>query len=201
MTIESQALTKEILRHANAFKWTLQGMGFIRLHLAGECRLHVWDKRFRTPGVSMIHDHLQWALNSTVLSGELVNRKYQIKPRRIKVWEGGPEQEGAPYMMVTIKPGAGCHFKTDPEEVFLAPQLFPKRVTRGQAYYQKPDEIHETDAQDGTVTIIRKEPTPDDSARVFWPAGTEWGSAEPRRATADEVTAIVSHALSVWTGA
>lgn len=201
MTIEAQALASAILHHANNFEWSLQGMGFIRLHLVGNCRLHVWDKRYRVPGVSMIHDHLQWALNSTVLSGELVNRKYRVIPRYIKVWEGGPEQRGKPFMFATIKPGAGCYFKTEPTEVFLEPEMFPERVATGHFYRQAPDVIHETDAMDGTVTIIRKEPTPDDSARVFWPAGTEWGSAEPRRATPDEVASIVAVALSRWTGA
>ena len=201
MTVEAQALASAILHHANHFEWSLQGMGFIRLHLVGHCRLHVWDRRFRVPGVSMIHDHLQWALNSTVLSGELVNRKYRVIPRYIKVWSDSPERRGKPFMCATIKPGAGCYFKTEPAEVFLEPEMFPERVATGHFYRQAPDVIHETDAVDGTVTIIRKEPTPDDSARVFWPAGTEWGSAEPRRATPDEVAAIVSVALTRWTGA
>lgn len=192
MTIESQALASAILHHANNFEWSLQGMGFIRLHLVGHCRLHVWDRRFRAPGVSMIHDHLQWALNSTILSGELVNRIYVERD------EAG---EGEPYEWAMIKPGAGCYFKSEPRRTFLSPMLFPERLLPGEHYRQAPDVIHETDAIDGTVTIIRKEPTPDDSARVFWPAGTEWGSAEPRKATPDEVANIVSLALSRWTGA
>lgn len=201
MTAEARALARAILENAQDFKWTVQGMGFMRLHLAGHCRLHVWDSRLRVPGVSMIHDHLQWALNSTVLSGELVNRKYRVIPRYIKVWNDGPEQRGKPFMCATIKPGAGCYFKTEPSEVFLEPEMFPERVTMGHFYRQAPDVIHETDAQDGTVTIIRKEPTPDDSARVFWPAGTEWGSAEPRAATAEEVRLVSERALHRWTDA
>jgi hypothetical protein len=78
MTIESQALARAILEHAQDFTWTVQGMGFMRLHLAGHCWLHVWDSRLRVPGVSMIHDHLQWGLESTILSGSLVNRRYQV---------------------------------------------------------------------------------------------------------------------------
>lgn len=192
MSIESQALASAILHHANHFEWSLQGMGFIRLHLVGHCRLHVWDRRFRVPGVSMIHDHLQWALNSTILSGELVNRIYL---------EGPSAAYGVPFDWATIKPGAGCYFKSEPKRTYLLPQILPERLLPGDTYRQAPDVIHETDAQDGTVTIIRKEPTPDDSARVFWPAGTEWGSAEPRRATPEEVAAIVGVALTRWTGA
>jgi len=192
MTIEAQALASAILHHANNFEWSLQGMGFIRLHLVGHCRLHVWDRRFRMPGVSMIHDHLQWALNSTILSGELVNRIYV---------EGQGDWGGDPYEWAMIKPGAGCYFKSEPKRTYLLPQILPERLLPGDTYRQAPDVIHETDAEDGTVTIIRKEPTPDDSARVFWRAGTTWGSAEPRKATPDEVAAIVGVALTRWTGA
>lgn len=199
MTTESQALANAILHHANNFSWSLQGMGFIRLHLVGHCRLHVWDKRYRAPGVSMIHDHLQWALESTILSGELVNRIYQVCEK--SHFPSVVPQHGELYKWATIKPGAGCYFKTEPEEVYLAPRMFPERLTPGCTYRQAPDVIHETDAADGTVTIIRKAPTPDDSARVFWRADTEWGSAEPRQATPDEVANIVSRALARWTGA
>lgn len=198
MTIEAQALASAILHHANAFEWSLQGMGFIRLHLVGHCRLHVWDKRYRSPGVSMIHDHLQWALNSTILSGELVNRQYSIHDKAVI---NPALQVGALFNWATIKPGQGCYFKSDVRQVYLEPRMFPERLLPGQSYRQAPDVIHETDATDGTVTIIRKDPTPDDSARVFWPAGTEWGSAEPRRASPSEVEDIVSRALARWTGA
>lgn len=192
MSTESQALARAILEQANAFDWTLQGMGFIRLHLAGQCRLHVWDKRYRTPGVSMIHDHLQWALNSTILSGELANVVYT---------ERDEYGEGDAYDWATIKPGAGCFFKSAPSRTFLSREILPERLLPGDTYSQAPDVIHQTAATDGTVTIIRKEPTEDDSARVFWPAGTEWGSAEPRKATADEVESIVGLALARWSGA
>lgn len=49
-----------------------------------------------------------------------------------------------------------------------------------------------------TVTVMKKDPTGDESARVFWPEGSEWVSAEPRRATAEEVRAITQHALQRW---
>lgn len=63
---------------------------------------------------------------------------------------------------------------------------------------QTPSEIHETDAQDGTVTLMQKTPTGDDSARVFWEIGTGWGSAEPRKATPEEVLDITQNALKLW---
>jgi len=59
-------------------------------------------------------------------------------------------------------------------------------------------EIHQTQHDEGTVTIMRKHPTWNESARVFWPAGTQWVSAEPRAATAAEVHDITSNALQRW---
>lgn len=192
MTIELQAMARAILENAHAFKWSLQGMGLLRLHLPGNCRLHVWDSRFRKPGVSMIHDHLQWALKSTILSGDLVNRKYR---------DFYPGTFDTPtHSFSTIKPGYGTFFKHDPKPIKLI-ESEVHRYRPGDCYMQSPQEIHQTEARDGTVTIMRKTPTKDESARVFWPIGTEWGSAEPREASSMEVAAIVGLALERWTGA
>jgi hypothetical protein len=64
----------------------------------------------------------------------------------------------------------------------------------GDSYSQRADEIHETDALDGTVTIIRRHRTGVDTARIFWPAGQEWGDALPRPATWDELTTTLKSA-------
>lgn len=192
MTTELQAMARAILVNAQHYEWSLQGMGLLRLHLAGNCRLHVWDRRYRVPGVSMIHDHLQWALKSTVISGRLVNRRYYDF--------GLGTFDKATHLFATIKPGYGTFFKHEPKPVILACRG-DEEYLPGQSYSQSPSEIHETDADDGTVTIMMKTPTSDESARVFWPAGEEWGSAEPRIASAMEVKSIVDNALANWTGA
>jgi hypothetical protein len=180
-------LAQQVLANANAFEWSLQGMGLLRLHLPNHCRLHVWDSRFRKPGVSMIHDHLQWGLHSTILAGVMTNRRYV------------PADNGAPFMHMTIKPGYGTFNKTEPARIGL--HALPEEVYfPGSTYSQTPNEIHETDAEDGTVTFMRKSPTTDESARVFWPIGQEWGSAEPRIATASEVAQIAEYALKRWFG-
>jgi len=180
-------LAQHILTNANAFEWSLQGMGLLRLHLPNHCRLHVWDSRFRKPGVSMIHDHLQWGLHSTILAGVMTNRRYV------------EDANGTEVMHMTIKPVYGYFKKSEPAGIRL--RALPAEFYRpGETYSQEPNEIHETDADDGTVTFMRKSPTTDESARVFWPLGQEWGSAEPRIATAGEVTAITEHALKRWFG-
>jgi hypothetical protein len=182
-----ETLVKAILANAKNFEWSLQGMGMLRLHLPDNRRLHIWDSRFRRPGVSMIHDHIQWGLSSRIIAGRLTNKRYVIDDPDI----------GMPYTFSVLKPGYGCFFKTEPELTYLRP-LHLEVYEAGETYAQGPSEIHETDAEDGTVTLMTKFPTEDESARVFWPAGTEWGSAEPRVATAGEVDEITRNAIARW---
>ena len=177
-------LAQMILMNASAFEWSLQGMGMLRLHMPNDTRLHVWDSRYRAPGASMIHDHLQWGLHSTIVAGRLTNCRYV-------------EGEGADYMVRTLKPGYGYFWKEEAKVTRLF-ALPPDNYYEGGQYTQRPAEIHETDAMDGTVTFMRKTPTADESARVFWPVGTEWGSAEPRRATPEEVRDITQFSLDRW---
>lgn len=185
--LNARALARVILENAGGFRWTLQGLGMLRLHLADNTRLHVWDARFAFPGASPIHDHLQWGLHSTVLSGRLTNTRFV------------ENSAGEPFMYAVLKAGVGCFFKDGPHAARLA-RLPSEVYEAGDCYEQRPEEIHETGATPGTVTIMRKTPTADgESARVFWPAGSEWGSAEPRAATPEEVKAIVGLALDSWT--
>ena len=61
-------LVKTILeasRHGGISGWSLQGLGMFRLYLSHEKRLHVWDARFRTSDVSVIHTH-PWHFTSEV---------------------------------------------------------------------------------------------------------------------------------------
>ncbi len=179
-----RSLVRFILENAGKFSWSLQGFGMLRLHLPGETRLHVWDSRHAFANVSTIHDHLQWGLSSTIVSGRLVNHRFT-------------EGLGDPYMAVTLKPGENCHFKDAPSHTLLRRGVAEIYIS-GDTYAQEPNEIHESVPDIGTITLMRKYPTPDgDSARVFWPAGEKWGTAEPRPATTEEVTAITSHALQL----
>lgn len=178
-------LVHAILSKAERYEWSLQGFGLLRLHLSNHCRLHVWDSRFRRPGVSMVHDHLQWGLASTVVVGVLRNQRYIEHPK------------GVEFTHQVIKPGYGTYSKSEPTTIRLSP-LAPELYVAGETYAQEPAEIHETDADDGTVTFMRKVPTTDESARIFWPVGTEWGSAEPRIATTEEVLEITGHSLRRW---
>lgn len=189
--IELRAMAKQILQRAHFFEWSLQGLGMLRLHLSSNVRLHVWDLRHRFPGASPIHDHLQWGLHSTILSGHLKNRLFQEEP------EVG--SHAAPYLYQTMRAGYGCKALHEPRRIFLK-AIQEGYYSVGEHYSQRPSQIHETLPDNGTVTIMRKTPAGDtESARVFWPMGEVWGSAEPRQATPIEVAEITQYALEKWT--
>jgi len=179
-----QAAARFLLINADRFEWSLQGMGMLRIHM-DNARLHVWDQSYATPGVSMIHDHLQWSLRSTILAGTLVNQRYVEAP-------DSPLAD--PYHCVTLKAGAGCKFMQDPRLTRLRP-LGREIYYPGDTYSQQPSEIHETEPQGIVVTLMEKAPTGTDLARVFWRTGTNWGTAEPRKATPFEVSDITAKAL------
>jgi hypothetical protein len=182
-----RTMARFILINAWRFEWSLQGLGMLRLHIEGSnSRLHVWDRRFAYPGASPMHDHQQWALSSTILSGQITNFRYVER------------EDGEAYLYHTIKAGYGCYAKHDPLPIRLA-RLAPEHYFPGEAYSQRPEEIHETVPVDGTVTLMRKTPTADsEAARVFWPANEKWGTAEPRKAIDSEVQAITQYALSIF---
>jgi hypothetical protein len=183
------SLVKTILENANTYKWSLQGMGMLRLHLPGDLRIHVWDQRYAVPDVSMVHDHLQWGLESQIISGCLTNYRYV------------PATDGEQYFYATLKAGYGCYFKHDPVPIRLR-ALPGEHYSAGQSYAQAPSEIHRSDPENGTVTLMQKQPSDDpESARVFWLAGEKWVSAEPREATVEEVHDIVGYALANWSPA
>lgn len=187
----ARALARFVLFNAAHFDWSLQGMGMLRLHLEPNTRLHIWHPEFAVPGVSMIHDHLQWGLTSYIVAGRIANARYIETAGD----DPGLINAGKKYMHVRLRAGYGAKFLEEPRPIYLR-ALDPELYAPGAEYSQAPAEIHETIADPGTITIMTKTPTADgESARVFWPFGAEWGSAEPRRATPEEVAAITTAGL------
>lgn len=184
-----RSLVRAILENACGFVWTAQGFGMLRLHM-GETRLHVWDERLRVTGVSMIHDHLQWGLLSTIISGRMTNQRYRMLDELTR-------RVPATHHYATITAGkapSSAAFRHEPYVCALRPKP-AENYGPGQQYLQQPDEIHESIPSHGCVTLMIKRPTSTDQARVFWPIGTEWGSAQPRSATKDEIIAATCLAL------
>jgi len=177
-------LVRQILATAFAHVWTLHGFGMLRLPLPDNVRLHIWDDRYRVPNVSMIHDHLQWGFESLVVSGHLINHRYAENN----------SGKGKPYEVMVIKPGADAYAKSEPKTMLLE-ETEIEVLHAGMTYSQAPSEIHRSEAANGTVTLMQRYLTDDDSARVFWEAGTNWVDAKPRMATYSEVNDIVSTAL------
>lgn len=172
-------LVRAILEKATAYKWSIQGLGMLRLYLSGETRLHVWDRHFIAPNASPLHTH-PWAFDSLVVAGVVNQHRYV--------------PGGTPYYTATVKCGPGGGIVGNPERTGLT--RGPQETYRaGDHYRQWPDEIHESFPETGTVTIVTRHFSADrDYARVFWESG-DFGSAEPRVATHEEVMEITSRSL------
>jgi hypothetical protein len=183
-----KAAIQAILEHPLGYEWTAQGLGMLRLYLPGpeNMRLHVWDSFLAVPNVSMIHTH-PWNFASYVVAGEVRNTRWT-------------EGEGEAYHKSSIVCGqGGCMFGAA-ANVRLHPRP-AEAWAEGQGYTQWADEIHSSAPEDGTVTLLRRSVPAGrsaDQAFVYWPAGEEWVSAEPRAATRDEVMAVVRRSLARW---
>lgn len=181
-------LVQALLEKAEHYEWSLQGFGMLRLRLANGMRLHVWDDRFRVPGVSDIHDH-PWGFVSTVIAGRLTNTRYVLRPN---------PADGELFHCATIRCGENACLVTSPVLVGLGKSAL-EVVPAGMGYVQQWTDIHLTTPERGTVTIIERGFRADtEHARVFWPAGAKWVDAKPRPATREEVLAITTNSLLTW---
>ena len=188
MNIES-ALVLSILEKWRSYEWTVQGFGFIRTKIQNVGRIHVWDSTLTTERVSTMHTH-PWALRSTIISGELINQRFvesEIEPRSM------------PYMRSRIATGEGGGLIGEPEPVKILPFDNPEWYLPGDTYSQRANEIHRSIPQDGTVTLMtRPQGPPLEEATVYWPAGTRWVSAEPRKLDEWQISKVIDYALARW---
>lgn len=166
--------------------WTVQGFGMVRTYLDGDqrWRLNIWDERLATMGANRIHDH-PWDFVSTILCGCIVNRRFVFR-------ETAAESSHQYKEIVT---GPDGYDASEPKHCLLMPTR--EEIYRaGYSYKQRRDEVHETIAEPGTVTINdRSPPSPGYKARVFWPSGYSWTAARPRPATSAEVAAAIEAAM------
>lgn len=182
-------LVKAILEHPESYDWTLQGFGMLRIYLSEEVRMHVWDSRYRVENVSDMHTH-PWHFHSMVVAGAVVNRRFEREP--VSNMAHVLLEEHA------LRCGVGGGLTGDVKTVQLWP--CPEEVVlEGNSYTQKAHEIHTSDPADGTVTIIRREFLDDtEHASVFTLHDQPWVSAEPRKATLEEVHEICQLSLEKW---
>jgi hypothetical protein len=190
------ALVLAVLEHWQNYEWTVQGFGMVRTKLGKDGRIHIWDSRLRTPLVSDVHEH-PWPLHSTIISGELINQRFQ----RVEVASDEQSDEGKlPYYVQDLRTGEGGHLVEDTCAACFLVAEEPEFYLPGESYSQAPREIHRTQAQDGTVTLLeRPMGSPLEETRVYWPQGLQWVSAEPRPPkSAQELEPIIRTALARW---
>jgi hypothetical protein len=185
-----QLLVVKLLENADRLEWSAQGLGMLRTYLSKEVRLHIWHSSLRVPNVSKIHNH-PWDFRSEVVVGEIVNRVYR------------PGGASPTHTMGTIRCGVGGglvraeHSGTSSELPVRLVLTENSTYPAGTSYSERADELHETEASDGTVTIVTRSFKADtEHATVCYPLGTSWVSAEPRPATRDEVQKVLAVALA-----
>ncbi len=172
--------------HGNVEGWSVQGFGMLRWYVRKIGRLHIWDSALRYPNVSMIHNH-SWDLTSHVISGVVHNTRYEQRPCYEsyfgRMYHGKRMITG--YDCVDVQPLQDCPLlEIHPLEVYVP----------GETYSQKATELHRTDADNGTITLMERNEDANGQADIWWPFGTEWGTARPRPATVDEVLVTVTNA-------
>lgn len=183
-----------VLAHPERYEWSLQGFGMLRTYVSRELRLHVWDDRFRVPNVSDVHDH-PWDFESLVLSGSLTNIPYCV----VQLGDGAYAPDHHEGRIVC---GPSTDVKTAERitpDVYLSPGDV-RTYGPGDVYSQKADEVHRSQCERGTVTLVARTWTGKDPERalVYWPLGTEWTSAHPRPATDRERDEICAYAYEHW---
>jgi hypothetical protein len=199
--IPEKTLAEAILRHADAFEWSIQGLGMLRTYIDAEktLRLHVWSREHAVPGVSQMHTH-PWHMKSHVLAGVVMQYRYTLEGTEAEVPDREVTYRMGLYNRQSLKCGVGGHLEEAPDKVWLRQGDF-EQYNAGEAYTQRADEIHVSNPLSGTVTLLdRKVPegANPDLAYVFWPANEEWVSAEPRPATDEERDEIIGVALETW---
>lgn len=185
----TKLLVENILKHPLEFKWSVQGLGLLRIYLSQEIRLHVWDSRLKVPEVSAMHTH-PWDLESLVIAGKYKQYRYVEKMY--------PSQLMETFKFATIKCGEEACTMEAPQEIELSENAI-ETYLQGMTYSQHKDEIHLSMPEDGTVTIIKRTFHKDrDHAKVYWRGKGGWVDAKPREATKEEILSVTSYSLKAW---
>jgi hypothetical protein len=175
-----------IMRHPRDHQWSISGLGMLRLYLSRENRVHIWDSSLLTPGVSAIHTH-PWDLESHVLAGVYRQTRFVPATDYAVIYKDPRETLNC----VDIECGANACILTQVTKLQTIEQC-PEVYREGQTYKQSKDEIHQTMAEDGTVTLVSRTFYPDtERAKVLWRGSGGWVNAKPWDATPEEVAKVV----------
>lgn len=189
-------LVENVLHNPDGYGWTVQGFGMMRCYLGPpddpkRFRLNIWDSRYRVKGVSTAHDH-PWHFKSVIVSGVFCNQRYSMTE---DVGSISPTHHFA-----TIRTGEGGGMERGSTDTCVLTALPLEHYYVGDRYEQQAHEVHDTKYHDGAVTLNERTRVGDgEHARVFWPYGTAWVDAEPRKATAVEVAQTMELTLRGFT--
>jgi hypothetical protein len=180
-----------IMRHPRDHKWSVSGLGMLRLYLSRENRVHIWDSSLITPGVSAIHTH-PWDLESLVIAG--VYRQTRFTPSDEKPYET--------LNCVEIECGSNACQLSAVSQVKVYEE-YPEVYREGLCYNQEKDEIHQTMAEDGTVTLVTRTFYPDtERAKVLWRGKGPWVDAKPWDVKSpqdiENVVSVLNRSLQKW---
>jgi hypothetical protein len=189
----TRVLIKKLLELAvsadmDSHGWEVQGLGMLRLRITKEVRLHVWHNGLvYSNSPSVIHNH-PWDFESTIVVGSLRNVRYN----EVKGLE--PNHHVG---MIVCGPGGGIVPRTiEPAHLEIS-QVDEYKA--GDRYVQHSNEFHNTVFQNGTVTIIERHFKEDtEHARVGFKLDGTWESAEPRKATEEEIQLGCRAALALF---
>lgn len=176
--------------HLQVRPWTIQGLGMMRTYLSNGDRITIWHNDLIYPGVTRIHDH-PWSFRSTVISGEMHDTRFDYaRGTAVDFWRGAREYTRA---LITAGEGKPSYLET----VWLEPRR-TNVVSMGHSYKHDWNDVHLTGFANGTVTYCHRFDHQGPMAHVFWPVNEQYGSAEPRAATPEEVEKYTQAALEDW---
>lgn len=173
-----------MLAHPGYYEWKAHGIGFIKAYLDREktVRLNIWHSRFIMPEITAMHTH-PWGLRSQIVAGKLTNYR----------WDRVEGDSGPVFNEGRINCERFCGIEGEPNRVYLA-RRDAEVYTTGMTYSQQPHEIHHTEFEDGTMTVMTRTPAPEAGgiASVFWPVGTDYVDATSTWAWSDFKVAIAA---------
>lgn len=185
-------MVESVLRDHHKHEWSIQGLGMLRTYLSASLRLHVWNEEARVAGASTMHTH-PWDFTSYVVVGRMIDSVFQ-KAR------SGTLDGGEVFNHQMLRCGVGGGLVGSPDKVLLK-SVGEGQHTAGLSYHRFASDIHSSAFDNGTVTLVKRVFKSDtEHAHVYWKGPAEWGSAEPRRATLEEVSAIVGFSFSKYFG-
>ncbi len=190
----TRILVEHILRHAKEYPWVVPANGRLTLVLEPDIVvINLFNAQYRQPGTTTTHSHTV-DFKSEIIAGEMRQYRYA----RTKAETPGAAHYGCQELTLDGKlmgQATDCYLLEGPQEVYRA----------GESYEITAPEIHKSDPEDGTVTLITRQfKTTPASVFTFWPyakmaAGTQSGEKIIPGAAGEKVLdEAVSHALRTW---